>query len=253
IIANTASNANTNVREFAEAFKMVGPIAKSADQSIKDVSASIGLLANSGIKGTMAGTALRTMMSKLIAPTGDAAKILKKFAIETIDQSTGNLRKLNDILIDMKAAGMGTADMFEIFDLRAAGAATVLKEASGIFDEFSEKRKIKFKRMASAMIPQGFIVSSNSRITLCGDAAGLTKPWSGGGVIWGLIAADILLKNFPNFLKYKKGIERFFLPRIKFSKLATKLVYFLGFNIPWLLPKNLKIESDFLFPSKAKN
>ena len=138
IIANTASNANTNVREFAEAFKMVGPIAKSADQSIKDVSASIGLLANSGIKGTMAGTALRTMMSKLIAPTGDAAKILKKFAIETIDQSTGNLRKLNDILIDMRKAGLSTADMFEIFDLRAAGAAIVLKNASGTFDEFAE-------------------------------------------------------------------------------------------------------------------
>lgn len=133
------------------------------------------------------------------------------------------------------------------------GIIEEINKAKSIFDEFSEKRKIKFKRMASAMIPQGFIVSSNSRITLCGDAAGLTKPWSGGGVIWGLIAADILLKNFPNFLKYKKGIERFFLPRIKFSKLATKSVYFLGFNIPWLLPKNLKIESDFLFPSKTKN
>lgn len=119
-------------------------------------------------------------------------------------------------------------------------------KAKSIFDEFCKKRKIKFKRITSALIPQGLTVSSNSRITLCGDAAGLTKPWSGGGVIWGLIAADILLKNFPNFLKYKKGLERFFLPRINFSKLATKSAYFLGFNIPWLLPKNLKIESDFL-------
>ncbi len=72
IIANTSTSANTNVREFAEAFKMVGPIAKSAEQGIEEVSASIGLLANAGIKGTMAGTALRTMMSKLIAPIGGA-------------------------------------------------------------------------------------------------------------------------------------------------------------------------------------
>ncbi|XOB42315.1 MAG: FAD-dependent oxidoreductase [Candidatus Nealsonbacteria bacterium] len=126
------------------------------------------------------------------------------------------------------------------------GIIEEIDKAKNIFDEFSKERKIEFKRITSALIPQGLIVSSNSRVTLCGDAAGLTKPWSGGGVIWGLIASDILLKNFPNFLKYKKGVERFFLPRISFSKLATKSAYFLGFNMPWLLPKNFKIESDFL-------
>lgn len=126
------------------------------------------------------------------------------------------------------------------------GIIEEIDKAKNIFDEFSKKRKIRFKKMTSALIPQGLVVSSNSRITLCGDAAGLTKPWSGGGVIWGLIASDILLKNFPNFLKYKKGVERFFRPRINFSKLAVKSAYFLGFNAPWLLPKNFKIESDFL-------
>ncbi|XOB40818.1 MAG: FAD-dependent oxidoreductase [Candidatus Nealsonbacteria bacterium] len=126
------------------------------------------------------------------------------------------------------------------------GIIEEIDKAKNIFDEFFKKRKIKFKRITSALIPHGLIVSSNSRVTLCGDAAGLTKPWSGGGVIWGLIASDILLKNFPNFLKYKKGVERFFLPRINFSKLATRSAYFLGFNMPWLLPKNFKIESDFL-------
>ncbi len=98
-----------------------------------------------------------------------------------------------------------------------------------------------------AVVPQGFIVPKNSSTTLCGDAAGLTKPWSGGGVIWGLMAAEILLKNFPDFLKYKNRLKRIFLPRIIISKIGTKMVYFLGFNFPWLLPKNIKIEGDFLF------
>lgn len=118
--------------------------------------------------------------------------------------------------------------------------------AKKLFDEFLKQKNIYLEKMSSALIPQGFIVSSNSRITLCGDSAGLTKPWSGGGVIWGLKACDILLKNFPDFLKYKKGLERSFLPRIVFSKLITRLVYFLGFNTPVFLPKNYKIESDFL-------
>jgi len=102
------------------------------------------------------------------------------------------------------------------------------------------------KKIKSALIPQGLIIPKNSSITLCGDAAGLTKPWSGGGVIWGLIAAEILLKSFPDLVKYQHAARKFFLPKIIFSKTATKIAYFLGFRIPWLLPKNLKIESDFL-------
>ena len=71
--------------------------------------------------------------------------------------------------------------------------------AKEIFDNFLTKKKINLKKINSALIPQGFIIPFNSKVTLCGDSAGLTKPWSGGGVIWGLKAADILLKNFPDF------------------------------------------------------
>jgi digeranylgeranylglycerophospholipid reductase len=120
------------------------------------------------------------------------------------------------------------------------------KEAKKVFQDFLAKNKIFLEKISSAMVPQGFLVPSNNRITLCGDAAGLTKPWSGGGVIWGLIAADLLLKNFPDFLKYQKEIKKFFLPKIIFSKIATKMVYFFGFNIPWLIPKNVRIKGDFL-------
>lgn len=120
------------------------------------------------------------------------------------------------------------------------------KEAKIIFDKFLEENKISLGKTSSKIIPQGFIIPSNPLITLCGDATGLTKPWSGGGVVWGLISAEILLKNFPDFIKYKKEMRKFFLPKIIFSKTATKLVYFLGFTIPWLLPKKTRVESDFL-------
>ncbi|MCP6718065.1 MAG: NAD(P)-binding protein [Patescibacteria group bacterium] len=126
------------------------------------------------------------------------------------------------------------------------GVIEEINKAKIVFDDFLKKNKIKESNFVSALIPQGLIIPSNNRITLCGDAAGLTKPWSGGGVIWGLIGADILLKNFPDFLKYKKELKRFFLPRINFSKLATKSAYFFGFKAPWALPTNFKIESDFL-------
>jgi len=120
------------------------------------------------------------------------------------------------------------------------------KRAREIFNEFLQRKNISLERINSALIPQGLILSPDPLIALCGDAAGLTKPWSGGGVIWGLLASNLLLKNFPDFLKYKNIMKMFFLPKIIFSKIATKIVYFLGFKIPWIFPKVVKIEGDFL-------
>ncbi len=120
------------------------------------------------------------------------------------------------------------------------------REAKILLDEFLNKNKIILKRIESKIVPQGFIIPSDPLITLCGDAIGLTKSWSGGGVIWGLTAAGILLKAFPDFLKYKKAMRRFFIPKIILSKVAVKSVYFLGFKMPWFLLKKIRMESDFL-------
>jgi len=118
--------------------------------------------------------------------------------------------------------------------------------AKNFFEEFLNKNNLSLERIKSALISQGLIISQNQNITLCGEAAGLTKPWSGGGVVWGVMAANILLKNFPDFLKYQKEVQKLFLPKIIFSKIAKKLVYFFGFNFPYLLPKSFMIEGDFL-------
>jgi len=118
--------------------------------------------------------------------------------------------------------------------------------AKRLFGEFLKSKWIYLEKINSAIVPQGLIFPSNLKITLCGDATGLTKPWSGGGTVWQLLTANILLKNFPDFLKYKKEVKNFFLPKIIISKIVTKIVYFLGFRVPWILPKNFKIEGDFL-------
>ena len=122
------------------------------------------------------------------------------------------------------------------------------KKAKNYFDKFLKENKICLLRKKTAIIPQALIpiIPKNSKITLCGDAAGLTKPWSGGGVVWSLISADILLKNFPDFIKYRKEVNKFFLPKIILSRTIKRIVYFSGRNFPWLLPKENKIEGDFL-------
>ena len=126
----------------------------------------------------------------------------------------------------------------------------VIGPASGtkeMFDGFLGEMGLILSRLESAVVAQGFSLPLSDTVTLCGEAAGLTKPWSGGGVVWGLIAADLLLQNFPNFLQYRNAANRFFLNRIRLSRFMTKAVYFFGFNLPWLVPGKVKMESDFLF------
>ena len=120
------------------------------------------------------------------------------------------------------------------------------QKAKGLFDEFIKERNLHLTEMKAALISEGLDTPENRDVALCGDAAGLTKPWTGGGVIWALTAADILLAEYPSFLEYRKELKKFFSFKIMFSKLATKVVYFVGFKFPFLLPKNAKIESDFL-------
>jgi len=117
------------------------------------------------------------------------------------------------------------------------------EDAKRIFErEFGKHSKI-----FSAVIPEGLRVSNHERIALCGDSSGLTKPWSGGGIIWELTAADILIKKFPDIPGFNREMKRFFGPRVFFSKLVTKIVLFSGFNLPFLLPKKTKFDPDWVF------
>jgi len=116
------------------------------------------------------------------------------------------------------------------------------------FEEFCKEQKIDTKgiEVKSAMVPQGLIIPNNENITLCGDAAGFTKPWSGGGIIWGLTAADILVKSFPSFKEYHKRAKSFFQSKIFFGNLSNKIVHFTGEKLPFFLPSKIIYDNDFL-------
>jgi flavin-dependent dehydrogenase len=116
------------------------------------------------------------------------------------------------------------------------------------FEKFCQKQKINFLKteLRASLISQGgLIIPKTKNITLCGDSMGLTKPWSGGGIIWGLKSADILLKNFPDFEKYHREVKKFFRLKIINGRLLNSFVHFLGNNFPFLLPKKIHWDNDF--------
>jgi len=124
-LAFTASNANTNVSQLAEAFKAVGPIANSIGLNIQQVSGTLAVLADAGIRGGEAGTALRNIFLRLQNPPKAAADALERLGVAVIDIE-GNTRPTLDVLNDLGKAQISAADAADIFGLRAAAAGTVL-------------------------------------------------------------------------------------------------------------------------------
>ena len=103
ILAAASSNANTNVSMMGETFKYCAPIAGALGFSAEDTAQAIGLMANSGIKGSQAGTALRTIMNNLTGPIDLVGENLGEVTIQTTN-ADGSMRDLSDILADCRGA-----------------------------------------------------------------------------------------------------------------------------------------------------
>ena len=80
VLAQASSNANTNVGMMGETFKYVAPVAGALGYTAEDTALAIGLMANAGIKGSSAGTALRSMMSRLTKPTKEVQSAMNRQA-----------------------------------------------------------------------------------------------------------------------------------------------------------------------------
>ena len=119
--------------------------------------------------------------------------------------------------------------------------------AKNEFNNFCERMKIKPKDIHSHLIPSRLTQMHKGRVALCGDAIGLTKPWSYGGIIWGLIADNILIKTFPNFRKYEERVKDYFEPKIFYSKIALFSGKFLGDKLSFLSPKEMWFDGDWVF------
>nr|DAH42923.1 MAG TPA: minor tail protein [Caudoviricetes sp.] len=101
VLAQTANRSNTSVALMGETFKYVAPVAGALGYSIEDASVAIGLMANSGIKGSQAGTSLKNVLTNLAKPTDQVQSYMDKLNISLTD-SAGNVKSLNQLLNDMR-------------------------------------------------------------------------------------------------------------------------------------------------------
>lgn len=101
VLAAASSNANTNVSMMGETFKYAAPIAGALGYSVEDTAEAIGLMANAGVKGSQAGTSLRTIMQKLQGTLKLSTDALGGVEIET-SNADGTMREFGDIIGDLR-------------------------------------------------------------------------------------------------------------------------------------------------------
>lgn len=109
VLAQAASNSNTNVGMMGYTFKYVAPIAGALKYSVEDVGVSIGLMANAGIKAEQAGTSLRAIMTRLVAPPKKAAKAMAALGL-SVKNADGSMKPWNETMLELRAKFAGLTD-----------------------------------------------------------------------------------------------------------------------------------------------
>ncbi|MCY7157522.1 phage tail tape measure protein [Streptococcus gallolyticus subsp. gallolyticus] len=146
ILAAASSNANTNVSMMGDTFKYVAPVAGSLGFNAKDTAIAIGLMANSGIKGSQAGTALRAGLVNLVHPSEAAQKAMDSLGISVTD-SEGNMKSFRTIMGDLREKMGGLSET-----QKASAAATIFgKEAMSGWLAIINSSDGDFNKLANAI------------------------------------------------------------------------------------------------------
>ena len=146
VLAAASSNANTNVSMMGETFKYAAPIAGALGFSVEDTAEAIGLMANAGIKGSQAGTSLRTIMNNLAGEVKICGQNIGEVTIQTTN-ADGSMRELSDILADCRAAFSQLSES----EQAAAAEALVGKNAMSGFLALMNAGESDINKLSSAI------------------------------------------------------------------------------------------------------
>lgn len=103
VLASASSNANTNVSMLGESFKYVAPVAGAMNYSVEDVSTALGLMANASVKGSMAGTSLKTALANMASPTDAMAEVMDKYGI-SLTNADGSMKTLGEVIGNLRSS-----------------------------------------------------------------------------------------------------------------------------------------------------
>lgn len=197
-LAMASANSNTNMVDLQEGMKYVAPVSKKLGISFEDTAAALGILSDSGIKGSMAGTAMRNALEGLVDPSSKGRAIMDKLHISMKNNADGSfdlsnlLRQLQTGFNNLGSPIDRVAAASRLFGVRGEMATNILSRldktaGSGAltFDEFTAKLKgaqgtakqmsdIRLDNLAGQFEMLGGAVDAMSIALFTGPSRGMT-------------------------------------------------------------------------------
>lgn len=109
LLTQAANSGTIGISDLGESFKYIAPVAGAMGLSIEDVTTALSAMSMSGIKGSQAGTALRTMLTNLVKPTDDMAAAMEELGIE-VANTDGTMKPLDEIIGILRESFSGLTD-----------------------------------------------------------------------------------------------------------------------------------------------
>lgn len=147
VLAANANRTNSSVADTGEAMKYVAPLARAAGVSLEETAAAIGIMANTGIQGSQAGTSLRGALSRLSKPTDDMTAAMDELGISFYD-SNGKMKSLTEQVGMLRQATEGMTDeqknnyLVTLYGQEAlSGMLALINEGEGSLGELTNAYK----------------------------------------------------------------------------------------------------------------
>lgn len=151
VLAATAAGSNTNIEQMGQALSFAAPIAASAGVEIEDLSAAIGVLGDSGLQASRAGTGIVGVIRQLsnVSKDGRSALAAYGLSVEDVDIKANGL---TNVLETLRRANIGVEDSFRIFGSEAGTAAQILANGAERVSQFgTELRDVEGTAKAAAL------------------------------------------------------------------------------------------------------
>lgn len=103
LLTQAANSGTIDITDLGESFKYVAPIAGSMGLSIEDVTTALSAMSMAGIKGSQAGTSLRTMLTRMVKPTGAVKAAMNELGISVTNQD-GSMKSLDEIVSNLRTS-----------------------------------------------------------------------------------------------------------------------------------------------------
>lgn len=175
VLAQASARSNTNVSLMGETFQYVAPVAGALGYSVEDTAVAIGLMANSGIKASQAGTALRSIFTNLADPTKEVKEAMEQYNISLTD-AEGNMKPLSTLMVELRDrfAGLSEAQKTQLASTLAgkygmSGLLAVVNASQTDFDNLT--KSINNADGASERMSKTMLDNTQGSLTLMKSAA----------------------------------------------------------------------------------